>query len=92
MYAIRSYYDHHFETSYSMTRRSICADKISFNPDGTIPKIHATKRGIGQISANQTIQADRYSLLLNAHTAPQHHEAFYNWVIKDITDSRNNFV
>ncbi|TKB96906.1 family 43 glycosylhydrolase [Pedobacter cryophilus] len=41
--------------------RSIRADSLSFNADGTIQKVTPTLRGVGITMANQKIQIDRYS-------------------------------
>jgi len=41
--------------------RSIRADKLFFNADGTIQKVTPTLRGIGLVNANSEIQIDRYS-------------------------------
>jgi hypothetical protein len=42
-------------------RRSIRADKLFFNPDGTIQKVKPTLRGVGLVAAKNEIQIDRYS-------------------------------
>jgi hypothetical protein len=41
--------------------RSIRADKLFFNPDGTIQKVTPTLRGVGLVPATSEIQIDRYS-------------------------------
>ena len=41
--------------------RSICADSLFFNTDGTIRKVTPTLRGVGRAKASQEIQIDRYS-------------------------------
>jgi beta-xylosidase len=41
--------------------RSIKADYLSFNQDGTINKVIATLRGVGIVNAKSAIQIDRYS-------------------------------
>jgi GH43 family beta-xylosidase len=43
--------------------RSIRADSLSFNADGTIVKVKPTLRGIGVTDARSKIQIDRYSLI-----------------------------
>jgi Glycosyl hydrolases family 43/Carbohydrate binding module (family 6) len=45
--------------------RSIRADSLSFNADGTIKKVIPTLRGIGVTNANKEIQIDRYSAISN---------------------------
>jgi hypothetical protein len=42
-------------------RRSIRADKLYFNADGTIQKVIPTLRGVGLVQATSEIQIDRYS-------------------------------
>jgi hypothetical protein len=41
--------------------RSIRADRLFFNPDGTIQKVIPTLRGVGVAEATSTLQIDRYS-------------------------------
>ncbi|HET7811794.1 MAG TPA: family 43 glycosylhydrolase [Steroidobacteraceae bacterium] len=41
--------------------RSIRADKLFFNADGTIQKVMPTLRGVGLVGAKSDIQIDRYS-------------------------------
>ncbi|RYY76265.1 MAG: carbohydrate-binding protein [Gammaproteobacteria bacterium] len=41
--------------------RSIRADKLFFNTDGTIQKVKPTLRGVGLVDAKSEIQIDRYS-------------------------------
>ncbi|MCE4553811.1 family 43 glycosylhydrolase [Roseateles cellulosilyticus] len=41
--------------------RSIRADKLFFNPDGTIQKVIPTLRGVGLVRADGEIQIDRFS-------------------------------
>jgi len=41
--------------------RSICADSLFFNADGTIRKVTPTLRGVGLTSATNKIEIDRYS-------------------------------
>jgi len=43
------------------TRRSVHADYLYFNDDGTIQKVTPTKRGVGICDATRKIQIDRYS-------------------------------
>ncbi len=42
-------------------RRSIRADKLFFEADGSIRKVTPTLRGVGLVQANSQIQIDRYS-------------------------------
>ncbi|HWA88201.1 MAG TPA: family 43 glycosylhydrolase [Opitutus sp.] len=41
--------------------RSVRADRLSFNADGTIQKVIPTLRGVGVVAATAEIQIDRYS-------------------------------
>jgi hypothetical protein len=41
--------------------RSIRADKLFFNADGSIQKVKPTLRGVGLVDANREIQIDRFS-------------------------------
>jgi hypothetical protein len=41
--------------------RAIRADKLFFNPDGSIRKVIPTLRGVGLVDAKSEIQIDRYS-------------------------------
>ena len=42
--------------------RSICADSLFFNADGTIQKVKPSLRGVGVTKASQKIEIDRYSI------------------------------
>ena len=42
-------------------RRSVCIEKLSFNPDGTIQEVKQTMRGVGINQATERIEIDRYS-------------------------------
>jgi hypothetical protein len=53
---------HHNDYSPTFDKaRSIRADSLFFNADGTIQKVIPTLRGIGVTNANTQIQTDRYS-------------------------------
>src|SRR6187551_644826 len=53
---------HHNDLSPQFDKaRSIRADYLHFNPDGSIQKVIPTLRGIGITKANDQIQIDRYS-------------------------------
>lgn len=55
---------HHNDYSPNFDKaRSIRADSLTFNADGTIKKVTPTLRGIGIFDAKKTIQLDRYSQL-----------------------------
>ncbi len=59
--------------------RSIRADSLFFNADGTIKKVIPTFRGIGITNATSTIQIDRYSAIA------------YDGVAVDFIDTTNRF-
>jgi len=53
---------HHNDLSPQFDKaRSIRADYLNFNPDGTIQKVIPTLRGVGITKARDQIQIDRYS-------------------------------
>lgn len=55
---------HHNDYSPQFDKaRSIRADSLTFNDDGTIKKVIPTLRGIGLTSATSEIQVDRYSAM-----------------------------
>ena len=55
---------HHNDYSPEFDKnRSIRADSLFFNPDGTIRKVIPTLRGVGLTDARKEIQLDRYSRL-----------------------------
>src|SRR6187431_3175365 len=54
------YHDRDLSPSFDK-RRSIRADKLFFNIDGTIQKVTPTLRGVGLVDAKNEIQIDRYS-------------------------------
>jgi hypothetical protein len=55
---------HHNDLSPAFDKnRSIRADKLFFNADGTIQKVIPTLRGVGIVPANHEIQLDRYSAI-----------------------------
>jgi hypothetical protein len=55
---------HHNDYSPNFDKaRSIRADSLSFNVDGTIKKVIPTLRGIGITSATSQIQTDRYTAI-----------------------------
>jgi hypothetical protein len=55
---------HHNDYSPAFDKaRSICADSLVFNDDGTIKEVQPTLRGIGITLAGNLIQLDRYSAI-----------------------------
>lgn len=58
---------HHNDYSPAFDKaRSVRADSLFFNPDGTIQKVTPTLRGIGITRANANIQIDRYTQISNS--------------------------
>ncbi len=60
---------HNWAVSGMRKLRSICADYMEFNENGTIQKVEPTLRGIGYPTLRDTIQIDRYSTINGAQTA-----------------------
>ncbi|MEO7975636.1 family 43 glycosylhydrolase [Flavobacterium sp.] len=61
---------HHNDYSPAFDKaRSVRADALSFNPDGTIIKVIPTLRGIGVSNAAKEIQIDRYSNISDKGTS-----------------------
>jgi Glycosyl hydrolases family 43/Carbohydrate binding module (family 6) len=58
------YHDRDYSPRFDKAR-SIRADSLFFNADGTIKKVIPTLRGIGVTGANKEIQVDRYSAISN---------------------------
>ncbi len=56
------YHDRDLSPSFDKNR-SIRADKLFFNADGTIQKVTPTLRGVGLVDAGSEIQIDRYSAM-----------------------------
>jgi len=54
------YHDRDLSPSFDKNR-SIRADKLFFNIDGTIQKVNPTLRGVGLVQAKSQIQIDRYT-------------------------------
>ncbi|WP_152286820.1 family 43 glycosylhydrolase [Flavicella marina] len=57
---------HHNDISKAGNLRSVCVDSLFFNTDGSIQKVTPTLRGVGLLSATDTIQIDRYSRIHDA--------------------------
>ncbi|RZS65456.1 carbohydrate binding protein with CBM6 domain [Pseudobacter ginsenosidimutans] len=58
---------HHNDYSPAFDKaRSVRADSLFFNPDGTIQKVNPGFRGIGITGAHSKIQIDRYSRISNS--------------------------
>jgi hypothetical protein len=62
------YHDRDLSPSFDK-HRSIRADKLFFNADGTIRKVVPTLRGVGLVPATSQIQIDRYSATSDAGIA-----------------------
>ena len=55
------FYHTNFFSPNDDKRRSVCIEKLSFNPDGTIKEVKETMRGVGINQATEKIEIDRYS-------------------------------
>ncbi len=55
------FYHHNLYSPKFDKNRSVCADSLTFNEDGTIKQVIPTLRGIGITDARTTIQIDRFS-------------------------------
>ncbi len=61
---------HHNDLSPKFDKnRSVCADSLFFNEDGTIQKVIPTLRGVGLTQAEDEIQIDRYSAVSDSGAA-----------------------
>lgn len=66
--------------------RSTCADRLFFNPDGTIQPVKPTLRGIGVCPAEREIQIDRYSEIHHAGIGPIGKPGSAAWKVEKIKD------
>ncbi len=55
------FYHHNDLSPHFDKNRSVCADSLHFNADGTIQLVHPTLRGIGITNGSERVQIDRYS-------------------------------
>ena len=55
------FYHHNDFSPSDDKRRSVCIEKLYFNPDGTIQEVKPTMRGVGINQATEKIEIDRYS-------------------------------
>ena len=55
------FYHHNDFSPRDDKRRSVCAEKVTFNADGTIQEVKPTMRGVGINPATSRIDVDRYS-------------------------------
>lgn len=66
---------HHNDLSPSFDKnRSIRADSLSFNADGTIRKVKPTLRGVGLIPASRRLEIDRYSAIADQGVSVSFHD------------------
>jgi len=73
--------------------RSICADSMFFNPDGTIQKVVPTLRGVGLTLASQKIEIDRFSQKSDSGSSIEFIDStntFSGW--KTILDNQNAWI
>ena len=78
---------HNWAISGMRKLRSICADYMSFNKDGSINKVIPTLRGIGTPTIGDTIQIDRYNTIQGAQTAFIDSSEPTGWMICEAADS-----
>ena len=55
------FYHTNFFSPNDDKRRSVCIEKLFFNPDGTIKEVKETMRGVGINKSTEKIEIDRYS-------------------------------
>lgn len=75
---------HHKDISGDQSLRSMCADKVFFNEDGSIQKVNPTLRGIGIRKANEKIQIDRYSEKSNVEIGLHNDHEPTGWKVQEI--------
>ncbi len=63
------FFYHTWQLSGHSKLRSVCAEYMTFNEDGTINKVTPTLRGIGAPMPGDTIQIDRYNHIEDASIA-----------------------
>lgn len=66
--------------------RNSSADRIFFNPDGSIQPVQATLRGVGVCPAERQIQIDRYSAIENADIDFLEKPGIGTWKVEKIKD------
>jgi len=85
---------HHNDLSPDFDKnRSIRADKLFFNKDGTIQKVIPTLRGVGIVPATNKIQLDRYSAISEQGASIaflEEDEPFAGW--KTILEGENAWI
>jgi len=85
---------HHNDYSPDFDKnRSIRADSLFFNPDGTIQKVTPTLRGVGLTEAGRKIQIDRYSQISDEGVSIAFLDTsntFKGW--KVIFDNQNDWI
>jgi len=87
------FYHHNDLSPYFDKNRSIRADSLFFNEDGTIQKVIPTLRGVGVTNASNKIQIDRYSLKSNEGSSIAFFDTlntFGGW--KTILDTANAWI
>ncbi|MFC1569010.1 family 43 glycosylhydrolase [bacterium] len=63
------FYHHNDLSPHFDKNRSVRADSLFFNEDGTIQQVYPTFRGVGITQATQKIQIDRYTAISNEGTS-----------------------
>ena len=75
------FFYHNWALSGHTKLRSVCAEYMTINDDGTINKVVPTLRGIGAPMPGDTIQIDRYNAINGAMTTfVGGNEPSYNFV------------
>lgn len=72
---------HHHDISKDEHLRSMCADYLNFNADGTIQEVIPSLRGIGICPASNKIQVDRYTDIHKAQANLMSDQEEPNWQV-----------
>jgi hypothetical protein len=75
---------HHNDVSQNKHLRSMSVDRLYFDDDGKILFTPSTKRGVGHLSAEETLQVDRYTSLENVRVTPNLSDGKPNWALHNI--------
>ena len=75
---------HNNDISHEDKMRSVCADYLHFEPDGTIKLVEKTKRGIGVVPATRRIEIDRYSTSHKVKIVQSESRFPGNWMLTDV--------
>ncbi len=79
---------HHHDLTGDQTLRSMRAEKLYFNEDGTIQKVIPSRRGIGIRAANEQIQIDRFNESSEGIRTPVFHDKEHpGFYVSNITNN-----